>query len=149
MNVKVFRSITEIDGSRWDAAAGKGRTLCSYKYAELLEKSGVNKDRCYYIVVYEGDDIVAHTCAYFIREELDIFARGVLKKMIRQARLRWKDFFILKSIECGPPIAPGNILSFREGVDRAQAIRLMCRGMEGLAKELGVKFILFRDFYKG
>jgi len=99
------------------------------------------------VVVYDGDRIIAHACVYFISTELDVFAQGPLRKIINLVRRKWKNFFILRSLECGPPIALGRTLSFRDGADRARALRLLCQGMEELAKELGVKFLLFRDFY--
>ena len=78
---------------------------------------------------------------------MDLFARGVIKKIVLLIRRRWKNFFILRSLECGPPISAGNIISFKDGVDCAEALRVLCQGIESLAKELGIKFILFHDFY--
>ncbi|MDD5173496.1 MAG: GNAT family N-acetyltransferase [Candidatus Omnitrophota bacterium] len=147
MDVKIYRSIAEVDESRWDAIVGKDRIFCTYKYVEALERAGINKDRCYYVVVYDGDRIAAHACAYFITAELDIFARGALKKIIAMIRRRWKDFFTLRSLECGPPIALGSSLSFRDGINRAETLEPLCQAIEKLAKELGIKLLLFRDFY--
>lgn len=147
MNVKIHKSISEINEGRWDAIVPKDRIFCSYKYIEALENSGMNKGACYYIAVYDGDDIVAHTCAYSLSTELDVFARGALKRIINAIRRKWKNFFILKSLECGPPIALGNTLSFKDGLDRAGALRLIFQETEKLAKELRINFILFRDFY--
>lgn len=145
--VKIYRSISEVSESEWDAIVGKDRIFCSYKYVEALERSGMSEGRCYYPVVYDDDKIVAHACVYLISTELDVFARGTIKRMIDLIRRRWKNFLILRSLECGPPIALGSTMSFRSETDRAGALRLLCREMEGLAKELGVKFLLFRDFY--
>jgi len=147
MKAIIHKSITEVDEGRWDAIVGEGRILCTHRYAQALEKSAVNGGRCYYIAVYEGAELIAHAPVYFVRNELDIFARGAARKLIGLGRRRWKDFFVLKSLECGPPIALGNLLSFKSGVDRPAALALVCREIELLAKELGVKFILFRDFY--
>jgi hypothetical protein len=66
---------------------------------------------------------------------LDVFAQGAIRKIINLVRRRWKNFFILRSLECGPPIALGNALSFKDGVDRAETLRLLCHGIEKLAKE--------------
>jgi len=147
LNVDIHRSIKELDESQWDAIVGKDRIFCTHKYIESLERSGMNKDRCYYVVVRDGDKIAAHACAYFISAELDVFAQGAIKKIAHLARSKWKDFFVMRSLECGPPIALGNTLSFNDGSDRSKALHMLCSGIEGLAKELGIKFILFRDFY--
>jgi predicted N-acyltransferase len=147
LNVKIHRSIAEVNEGRWDAIVGKDRIFCAYKYIEALEKSGMNEGRCYYVAVYDGDEIVAHACAYFISTELDVFAQGAVRKIINLVRRKRNNFFILRSLECGPPIALGSALSFKDGADRAEAMRLLCHGIEELAKELGIKFLLFRDFY--
>ena len=58
-------------------------------------------------IVYDGNDIVAHACVYFISTELDCFIRGSLKHAINRIRRLWKDFLILHSFECGTPVALG------------------------------------------
>lgn len=147
IRVKTYRSITDVSEGEWDAIVGKDRILCTHKYIEALEKSGVGGGRCYYPVVYDNDEIIAHASAYFINTELDLCAHGAIKKTINLIRRKWKDFFILRSLECGPPISVGSAISFKDGVNRAEALRLVCHEIESLAKELGVDFILFRDFY--
>jgi predicted N-acyltransferase len=147
LNIKIHRSIAEVNESQWDSVVSKDRVFCTYKYIESLEKSGMNEGRCYYAVVYDGNDIVAHASAYFISTELDVFAQGAIKKIIHLIRRRWKNFFTLRSLECGPPIALGNTISFKDGMNRGESLRLLCHGIEELAKELGINFLLFRDFY--
>jgi len=147
LHVKIHRSITDVNEGQWDAIVDKNRVFCTHKYIETLERSGMNEGRCYYAVVYEGDEIIAHAAAYFTSAELDIFARGAVRKMIGIARKKWKNFFIMRSLECGPPIALGSAISIKAGADRAEAVRLLCHGLERLAKELRTNFLLFRDFY--
>jgi hypothetical protein len=127
---KTYRSISEINEGQWNAIVGKDQIFCTHKYIAALEKSGMNEGKCYYVVAYDGDKIVAHASVYFTSAELDVFAKGAIKKIIDLVRRKWKNFLILRSLECGPPIAPGNALSFGDGVDRAEALRLLCHGIE-------------------
>ncbi len=147
IRVEIYRSITEVGESAWDAIVDKNRIFCTHKCVKVLEKSGVSEERCYYPVVYDGNEIIAHACVYFVRTEVDLFARRGIKKFIHLARRKWKDFFVLQSLECGPPISIGNTISFKNGIDRAGTLRLLCDEMERLAKGLAANFILFRDFY--
>jgi len=147
MKVKIYRNIAEIDEAKWDAIVGKEQIFCTHKYVEVMERAGINDGRCYYPVIYDGDEIIAHACVYFIRTELDLFANGVTKRIIHFVRRKWKNFFILRSLECGPPAALGNTISFKNGVDCARVPQLLCQEIENLAKELGIKLVLFRDFY--
>lgn len=145
--VKIHRGIAEIDKDRWNAIVDKNRMLCAHEYAEALERSGISEGGCYYPVVYDGDEIVAHACVYLITTEVDLFAQGIIKKIITLIRRKWNNFFILRILECGSPISVGTTVSFKDGINRPEALRILCRSIEDLAKELGVNFILFRDFY--
>lgn len=146
-SVKTYTTIDEIEQARWDAIVDKDDVFCSHGYVRALERSGVNKGRCYYPVVYDGDDIIAHASIYFISEELDLFARGIIRDLIRLIRRKWKNFLVLRMIECGPPIALGSTISVKNGADSRQALEELCGEVERLAKELDAKLVLFRDFY--
>ncbi|MFH0839729.1 MAG: GNAT family N-acetyltransferase [Candidatus Omnitrophota bacterium] len=147
IRVKIYRSIAEVSEATWDAIVGEGRILCTHKFIEAMEKSGFGGSRCYYPVVYDGDEIIAHTSAYFMNTEMDLCAQGAVKDIIDTVRGNWKNFFILRSLECGSPISTGNAISFKNGVKRAEVFELLCDAIEGLARELGISFILFRDFH--
>ena len=147
VSIKIYRSITEVNEADWDAIVSKDRILCTHRYIEALERSGVNEGNCYYLVVYDQDTIIAHTCVYCVATEVDLLAQGALKKLAGMVRRKWSNFFILRSLECGSPISAGNVISFKDGVNRAETLRLLCHRTEQLAKKLGIKFILFRDFY--
>ena len=147
MEVKVYKSITEVDENAWDAIVENNRLICTHKYLEAIEKSEINDCRYYYPVLYENGEIIAHTCVYFISTELDTFAQGIPKKLINTIRQCWKSFFVLRSLECGTPIAAGTTISFRNGIDRTSVLGKICLEVECLAKNFGVKIVLFRDFY--
>jgi hypothetical protein len=78
---------------------------------------------------------------------LDSFAQGFAKKIITGIRKFWKSFLILRSIECGTPVALGNTISFAEGIDKAAVFELIANEAETVARSLKVRVILFRDFY--
>ncbi len=147
MEVRVYKSIAEIDENEWDSIVGRNRLICRHKYIEAVEKSQINDCRFFYPVVYEGKEIIAHTSCYFISTELDAFAQGATKKAIALMRRWWPGFFILRTLECGTPVAAGNTISFKEGVDRIAVLDLLCRTIERLARDIRVKIVLFRDFY--
>jgi len=147
IRVKTYRSITEVNEGEWDAIVGNDRTFCTHKYIEALERSGFGEGRCYYPVVYDGDEIIAHTSVYLMSTEMDLCAQGTVKNVINTVRGKWNNFFILRSLECGSPISTGNTISLKSGVKRAEVLQLLCDAIEDLTKSLGISFILFRDFY--
>ncbi|MGA1825529.1 MAG: GNAT family N-acetyltransferase [bacterium] len=148
MYVRVYKSITEIGAGAWDEIVGKNQLICTHNYLKAVEKSQINDCRYYYLVLYEGNQIVAHTCLYFISTYLDIFAQGVIKNMINIIRKKYKKFFILESFECGTPVALGTTISFRNHINRLEVIERIIKVAECLAKECNTKVLLFRDFYE-
>lgn len=147
MEVKIYNSITEIKKEKWNAIVGRNRLICRHEYLEAIEKSQINDCRFWYPVVYDQDQIIAHTCVYFISTELDTFARGITKKIINLIRRVWKNFLIMRSLECGTPVALGNTFSYKDGVDRTIILKRLVQEIESLAKKIKINIVLFRDFY--
>jgi predicted N-acyltransferase len=143
----VLKSIREIAPAKWNAIVGRNRLICRHEYLLAVESSGINDCRYFYPVVYDdSDNIMAHTCLYYISTELDSFTQGIAKRAIMAVRRIWKSFLILRSIECGTPVALGNTISFAGGVDKKQALAVIVRAAESVARMNGVNVILFRDF---
>jgi predicted N-acyltransferase len=145
MEARIYTSISHLPAGKWDSIAGP-QVACSHAYLSLLEKSGLNPGRSYYVTVENEDKVLAHTCAYLMSAGLDVFARGPLKKLILLLRRAWKDFLIIKYLECGSPVTTANPVSVRPGVDTARVLGCLCGAVEELAAKLGVKVVLLRDF---
>lgn len=146
MRVRTFESITEVDPASWNRLVSENCLIRRHEYLKAVEASRINDCRYSYPVVHDGADIVAHTCVYFISTELDTFAQGMLKRAISRVRTRMPNFMILRSVECGCPIALGNTVSFAPGADKAQALDLFVAEIERIARRWGVGVLLFRDF---
>ncbi|MFH0976740.1 MAG: GNAT family N-acetyltransferase [Spirochaetota bacterium] len=146
MEVKVYKSITEIPEPDWDSIVGRNRIICTHRFLEAVEKSNINDCKYYYPVVYDNNKIIAHACAYSISMELDIFAEGITKKIINVIRKVWKNFLIIKLFECGTPIALGNTISFADQIDKKQYLPFIIKAIEVIAKEKKISIILLRDF---
>ena len=125
MEVKIYNSITEIEESKWDEIVGRNRIICTHRFLEAVEKSNINDCKYFYPVVYDNDKIIAHACAYSISMELDYLPEGIAKKIINLIRKIWKNFLIIKLVECGTPIALGNTISFAEDIDKKLALSLI------------------------
>lgn len=150
MKVTTLSSITEIGPEVWNSIVGRNRLICRHEYLLAVESSRINDCRFFYPIVYDNDGrMVAHACLYYISTELDSFAQGFTKKVIAGIRRYWKSFLILRSVECGTPVALGSTLSFVDGTDKAAALDAIVRESERVARELKVRVILFRDFYSG
>jgi predicted N-acyltransferase len=149
MKTEILNSITQMGRDEWNSIVGPNRLICRHEYLEAIEKSEINDCRYFYPVIRDDSGrLLAHTCLYFISTELDLFATGGLKWGIQQIRKVWPDFLILRSVECGTPVALGNTISYANG-DAAILLPELVRATERVADNLGVNVILFRDFYDG
>ncbi|MFC1497843.1 GNAT family N-acetyltransferase [Verrucomicrobiota bacterium] len=147
MKIKTYQSITELENKQWNSITSQNNIICKHEYLRSIEESNINNCKYFYPVVYEGNKIIAHTCVYFISTELDTFAKGFLKKSTTAVRNIWKNFLILRSVECGTPVALGSTISFLENSDKHAALAQIVHEIERLAKDLKVGVVLFRDFY--
>ncbi len=148
MQVKTLSRIAEVDPSAWNAIVPPGRLICRHEYFSAVEASQLNDCRYFYPVILDDNgQIVAHACLYYISTELDSFAQGVAKRIIQGIRKVWPSFLMLRSIECGSPIALGNTISFRAGCDQETILGLLVDEAERIARAEGVSVLLFRDFY--
>ena len=147
LDVKTFTSIKDLDSAEWNVVAGNDHLIRRYEYLCAIEESDINDCQYFYPVVSQGGKMVAHACVYFIRTELDVFAQGVVKRLVEKIRTVWKDFAMLKSIECGTPVALGTTVSLNGQEDRQLILTAITREIERLARSLNVGIVLFRDFF--
>jgi predicted N-acyltransferase len=143
---KVYNSITEIEEEKWNGIVARNRIICSYRFLLAVEKSNINDCRYFYPIVYENDQIVAHTCIYSITTDLDTLTGEKIKKIINFIRKFWKNFLTIKTIECGTPVAPGNVISFANNIDKDLAFSYLVLAIEGIAKIKKIGVIVLRDF---
>ncbi len=146
MPCEILSSITQIGPDEWNSIVGRDRLICRHEYLQAIENSKINDCQYFYPVIRdESGRLLAHTCLYFISTELDLFAKGALKRGIQLIRKLWGSFLILRSVECGTPVALGSTISYADG-PREDVLRELVRVAENVAAELGVKVLIFRDF---
>jgi predicted N-acyltransferase len=132
----------------WNSIVGHDKLICRHEYLQAIEQSQINDCRYFYPVMRDdAGTLMAHACFYYISTELDSFAKGLTKKTITGIRRIFPSFLILRSIECGTPVALGSTVSVREGFDSKIVLKSFAAEAERLAGELGVNVVLFRDFY--
>jgi predicted N-acyltransferase len=148
MHTKIYSSITDIEEKNWNSIIGRNGILRSYRFLLTVEKSNINDCKYYYPVVYDNDKIAAHACVYSITTDLDTLSSNITKKIILFVRLLWKNFLKIKFLECGSPIAIGNLISFSDDIDKEKALNLLVDCIETLAKINDIGVILIRDFYE-
>lgn len=147
MNVEIIESVNQVGETEWNEIVGRDCLIQTYGYLRAVEASRINDCRYFYPVVYDGGKMMAHACLYLISTELDSFAQGAFKNSVKWIRRMWGNFMILRSVECGTPVALGSTVSYRDGCDRSSVLRLIVNEAESLARRRNVPVVLFRDYY--
>lgn len=146
MRTRLETSIADVDPGEWNAIVEEGVLARRHEYLGAVEASGINCPAFFYPVVRDCDGMVAHASLCAMRTELDTFLQGGIKKAISSVRRLREDFFVMRTLECGCPVALGHTISFRKGADRAHAVRQIAGCAECLARALGIRVVVFRDF---
>lgn len=149
MTIKLLASIREADREDWNTLVSRKRLICRHEFLQAVEESRINDCRFFYPVVYEGGRMVAHSCLYFISTELDTLATGAVKHAIRGMRQFAERFLMLRSVECGTPVALGSTISLRDESLRPAVLGAIARAAEDLARKLKSGVVLLRDFEAG
>jgi predicted N-acyltransferase len=146
MEIKVFKSIKEVEEKEWNSIVSIDRIICTYRYLRAIEESSINDCDFRYLVAYRNGKVVAHTCIYSMSFNLDIFTTGVIQKINNGVRHMYPRFLKMRLVECGTPTALGNTISYAEGVDRVEILNLFIEKMEKFAQEKGIGLLGLRDF---
>jgi predicted N-acyltransferase len=147
--LKIIKTISEFDQNLWDSIVKKDNIISSYNFLKAVEESNINDCNFFYVVVYKNNNIVAHTCLFTMSMDLFILSRGIIKKIVDVVRKLFHRFCLINIIECGSPVALGNIISvnIKENQNKNEILGLIIDSAEALAKDNRSKLIIFRDYY--
>ena len=148
LKTRVVNTIEYIDKQEWDSIIQPDHIICTYDYIKAMESAGINDCDYRYIMIYDAEKLVAHTCIYSMSFDLDIFDKGASKKIIEFFRkLFTPDFLRFKVIECGTPTALGNTVTVLDDYDKSHILKLITEEMTAYAREKGINILIYRDFY--
>ena len=81
--IKIFKSITEIDKNLWDSIIEKDKIICKYNFVKAIEESHINDCDFYYLLIYNNEELRAHTWIYTMRMDLLFEIVAISKKINR------------------------------------------------------------------
>ncbi len=147
METKVYNSLKEVEPSLWNSVVRKDNIISSWEHLIAVEESHINDCDYRYVVLYEDGKPIANTCFYYISFDLDIFNRGIAKKIIDFIRkIIYPRFLRLRVIECGTPTALGNTVNWVDGHDISRIMEIITDQMKVYAREKKVNILILRDF---
>lgn len=147
-NVVRIKHLSEVDPVMWNSIVQKDHIICSYEHLRAVEESGINDCDYRYLMIFDRETLIAHTCFYYISFDLDIFNSGKSKIIFDFIKAKiYPDFLRIKTIECGSPTALGNTITVIDGVEREVVVKLIIKEMEEFAREKKVSILILRDFF--
>lgn len=141
LRTKVFRKIEDIPPETWNKVYPN--ILESYYCFKTLDESGFDQFSFYYILVYEGKDVVGATNCFLMSYSLDTSINGPLRRLSNAIKRLNGNIFSLKAFACGMPIGQGRI-GFKG--DKGDIMRAIVRRMEQIARKEKCAIIAFKDF---
>ncbi len=106
LNVRVYRSINEIEASLWDSVCAAFGLSATHRFIRALEDSQVADAQYWYLLVSSEEELVGAAVITGFRVSLDLL-NPQLHKVTAFARKVWPRFLTLPILFCGTPISIG------------------------------------------
>lgn len=145
--VRVFRSIHDIDPAEWDAVVPPDELQGTHAFVAACEDSGVEDAVYRHVVVYRGGEAAGVASLACMPVALDLLATGFARTAIGALRRVNGDFLRPRMLFCGLPVSAGRpCLHVRSPADAPHVVRAVAGVMERVADELGVRILCFKEF---
>ena len=141
LKTRVFRQIEDIPPEAWNKVYPD--ILESYNFFRTLDESGLDQFSFYYILVYEGRNVVGATNCFLMNYSLDTSISGPLRRLSNAIKRLKSDIFSLKVFICGMPLGLGRI-GFTG--DKDKIMHVLLRRMEQIANKEKCAIVAFKDF---
>lgn len=145
-SITVHRSVNEVPADEWDALLPRDSLIRTHRFFKAIEESALDEFTPFYIVAREKGEITAHCCVYYFEQDLALFQKGVNRRAVEIVRKVFPSFLKVPLMECGIPVALGSSFSFREGGNRAEAVKLLVSKMEEISRRFRVRVFNIREF---
>ncbi|MCX5678657.1 MAG: GNAT family N-acetyltransferase [Candidatus Omnitrophica bacterium] len=138
---KVFRRMEDISPETWNKVYPD--ILESYNFFRTLDESGLDQFSLYYILAYEGKNVVGAANCFLMDYSLDTSISGPLRRLSNAIKRIKGNIFSLKAFICGMPIGQGRI-GF--GGDKDKVMHALVRRIEQIASKEKCAIVAFKDF---
>jgi predicted N-acyltransferase len=142
-SVRVESCIANIDKNEWERVFPP--IAESYNFFKTLEQTLSSQFRLFYVLIYEGPDIVCLAPCFVMDYPLDTTVSGPFKRVLSLARSISPHLFNVRAVICGSPTSDGRI-----GVKDPRAadavITALVGAMETVAQLEGIRMLAFKDF---
>lgn len=131
----------EIPEEEWNRVFPE--TLEGYHFFKTLDESNFEQFSFYYILVYEGGNLVGLAPCFLMDFALDAGVQGRVRKIYSLLKKITPGFFKTRVLFCGLPMGQGRL-----GLkgDTKNILEVICSALEEIAVEEKASMIFFKDF---
>ena len=150
MNVKIFRSIQEIEPTLWDSIISDNSLYKKHSFLSAIEDSDLSNSRYWYILFFEDSKLVAHTTLFTTYSYIDESMTGKfikLRYIANKIRIILPFFLRAKIVACGTPIATCSNMLTLDDLEKCKNILIdLDKLIKKISKQEKAHMILYRDF---
>lgn len=147
IEVKCFRSISEIDEHLWNGIDEGKDIFHSHKFLTCIEKSGIENSRLWYLIFYNKQRTVGTAVLSLFQVSLDLLSGRVVEQLCNYIRKYVPGFLKIKLLFCGTPISIGkNNLKISDKTFIEEILNSLVNKMTELAKENRVNIVCLKEF---
>jgi predicted N-acyltransferase len=144
----ILPSVEQIDRAEWDRLFGSLPE--GYDSFRVLEASRLEEFGFCYAVIRTGGRTELIAPLFWSDFDLGLAVEGASRRMLRHARRLFPRLLIARTLFCGSPFGETGSIGVQPGrPDQPALIAELVRAMEGVCREKGLAFMLFKDFSAG
>lgn len=145
--MEVLPTMDAVDAREWDAVVASDAIIRSHAFLRAVERSRIADVRFFHVVARDDSGrILGHTSAFSIPVNMDLFATGPMARATAAIRSSYPSFLRLRVLECGTPVAFGNLFSFAPDADRHALMDAFLDALDELGRREGIALQVVRDF---
>lgn len=148
MDIKIFRTLEEIDRKLWDSIIPSNSITKSYNFLLSVEQSMHIENQYWYILIFNHNELIAHTSLFTYHTKLEEVTKIPLPaSFISKIRSCFPDFLTIKLLGCGTPIATcSDILTIKDLKYSNEVIKRLNDVICDIGKRQKVSMMMIRDF---
>jgi predicted N-acyltransferase len=147
MELKVFRSIDEIDSDFWDSVLPDDEIIKTHRFLKAVEHSNINNCKFWYVIFFKNAKVIANASLFSMDFYLDVIAPEFIKNICNNLRKVFPKFLRLKLLGCGTPVATcTNGISISENSYFKEVVTLLTKLILQIAKKEETHCILYKEY---
>jgi predicted N-acyltransferase len=150
LRVVRLHSIHEVDEALWDSINAAQDLFHTHRFIRAIEDAGVENSRFWYLLFYQGEELIATAALSAFVVSLDLFVGSILQKLIGSLRRFFPNFLKIKVLFCGLPVSIGkHCLAISDLSRSGEILDLLAQEMTEICRAENLRFMCVKEFLEG